>query len=201
VIVVVSRRPHAALAEQLQRSANDEVTYAEVECTRSAALPAGYHQDRATLQIGIGEVSWQLAQQAITLWKAHGHAGLTVTPTGAPLEEGSTVLVSRGMGPLLFMAPCRIVYHTSEPRRFGFGYGTLPGHPEQGEEAFHVLRRDDGIVVAEIMAFSRPAELSTKLAAPLVRGVQKVAIRRYLQGIAHHVRQGESRTGQADNCS
>jgi uncharacterized protein (UPF0548 family) len=190
VIVVVSRTPHAALAEQLERSANDEVTYAEVGCTRSAALPAGYHQDRATRQIGVGEASWHLAQQAITLWKAHGHAGLTVTPAGAPLEEGSTVLVGRGMGPLLLLAPCRIVYHTSELMRFGFGYGTLPGHPVQGEEAFHVLRRDDGIVVAEVVAFSRPADLSIRLAAPAVRGVQKLAIRRYLQGIAHHVRAG-----------
>jgi uncharacterized protein (UPF0548 family) len=195
VTVVVSRRPHAALAEQLQRSANDEATYAEVGCTRSTALPAGYRQDRATLLVGIGEASWQLAQQAITLWKAHGRAGLTVTPAGAPLEAGTTVLVSRGIGPLLFMAPCRIAYRTNEPRRFGFGYGTLPGHPEQGEEAFHVLRRDDGIVVAEVVAFSRPAELSTKLAGPVVRAVQKVAIRRYLQGIADHVRQGEFSDG------
>jgi uncharacterized protein (UPF0548 family) len=78
-----------------------------------------------------------------------------------------------------------------ERTEFGFGYGTLPGHPEKGEEAFHVLRRDDGIVVAEVAALSRPAERSTKLAAPVGRGVQKVVIRRYLQGIADHTRRGE----------
>lgn len=190
MLIVLSRNPHTALPEQLQRSAHDEVTYTEVGCTRSTALPAGYGHDRATLEVGGGDGSWRLAQQAIKLWKAHAHAGLTITPKDAPLEEGTTVLVSGGLGPLLLIAPCRIVYHTSEPARFGFGYGTLPGHPEHGEEAFHVIRRDDGSVIAEVVAFSRPAELPTKLGAPVVRAVQKVAIRRYLQGIAEYTRRG-----------
>jgi uncharacterized protein (UPF0548 family) len=192
MIIVMSPRPSESLAEQLLRSADHELTYAEVGCTSSTALPPGYQHDRATLQIGRGEASWQLAQEAIRLWKAHEHAGLRVTPDGAPLAEGTTVLVSGGIGPLLLMAPCRIVYHTNEPTRFGFGYGTLPDHPEQGEEAFHVVRRDDSTVVAEIVAFSRPADLPTKLAASVARAIQKAATHRYLQGIAGHVRRGRA---------
>ena len=34
--------------------------------------------------------------------------------------------------------PCRVVYVIDEPSRRGFAYGTLPGHPESGEEAFIV---------------------------------------------------------------
>jgi uncharacterized protein (UPF0548 family) len=192
MIIVISPRPSESLAEQLQRSADHQLTYAEVGCTRSTALPLGYQHDRATLQVGIGDASWELAQQAITLWKAHQHAGLRVTPDRAPLEDGNTVLVSGGLGPLLLMAPSRIVYHTDEPTRFGFGYGTLPGHPEQGEEAFHVVRQDDGTVMAEIVAFSRPADLATKLAAPVARAIQKVTTHRYLQGIAGHIRRGQA---------
>jgi uncharacterized protein (UPF0548 family) len=39
-------------------------------------------------------------------------------------------------------APWRVVYVTDEPDRFGFGFGcgTRPGHPEAGEEAFHLVR-------------------------------------------------------------
>jgi uncharacterized protein (UPF0548 family) len=40
-------------------------------------------------------------------------------------------------------APCRVIYTITEPRRKGFAYGTLPGHPESGEEAFTISQCDD----------------------------------------------------------
>jgi uncharacterized protein (UPF0548 family) len=85
------------------------------------------------------------------------------------------------------VAPCRLVYVTDEPSRFGFAYGTLPGHPEKGEEAFHVVLGGDGAVSAEIVAFSRPNDLPTRLAGPVGRAIQVVATRRYLDGIGDHV--------------
>ena len=42
--------------------------------------------------------------------------------------------------------PARVVYVIDEPLRKGFAYGTLPGHPETGEEAFIVEYRDDDSV-------------------------------------------------------
>jgi Domain of unknown function (DUF1990) len=39
------------------------------------------------------------------------------------------------------IAPWRIVYTTDTPEQFGCAYGTLPG-PEEGEEAFHVVREN-----------------------------------------------------------
>lgn len=38
----------------------------------------------------------------------------------------------------------------------GFAYGTLPGHPEKGEESFRVEHREPGVVF-RILAMSRPA--------------------------------------------
>jgi uncharacterized protein (UPF0548 family) len=35
--------------------------------------------------------------------------------------------------------PCRVVYVVDEPRRAGFAYGTLPGHPEIGGERVGVF--------------------------------------------------------------
>ena len=97
------------------------------------------------------------------------------------------MIASRTVGPLVIAGPCRVVYGTDEPARFGFAYGTLPGHPEKGEEAFHVVRDGAGRVTAEIVAFSRPDDLFTRVAAPVARQIQKVATRKYLEGIRNHV--------------
>ena len=171
----------------LQLSAEYELTYSERGQTRSDNLPAGYRHDRVTLQVGQGHRDWNRAQDAIRTWRLHHHAGFKVTPPNAPLEEGRTVIVSRNIGPVLVAAPCRIVYVTDSGNRFGFAYGTLPGHPERGEEAFHVVQRDDGTVFAEIVVFSIHAELLTRLAGPAARLIQKVATRRYLEGVRAHV--------------
>jgi uncharacterized protein (UPF0548 family) len=48
---------------------------------------------------------------------------------------------------------------TPDPDRYGFAYGTLPAHPEEGEELFLVTRGGDDTVRFEITAFSRPHDL------------------------------------------
>lgn len=59
------------------------------------------------------------------------------------------------------------------PRRFGFAYGTLPGHVESGEERFVVeWREDDDSVWYDILAFSRPRHLAARAGYPLARGLQ-----------------------------
>jgi uncharacterized protein (UPF0548 family) len=188
-VIVVSRDQQRFLAEVLERARHDQVTYDEPGGTRSNGLPSGYRHDRLAAPVGNGEADWGRAKEAIRQWRAHHGAGVTVTPERAPIEEGSTVVVSRNFGPVLLVAPCRIVYTTATATRFGFAYGTLPGHPEQGEEAFHVTF-EDGQVVAEIVAFSRPADLPTRLAGPLARQIQKTTTKRYIHGIRAYVVQG-----------
>src|SRR5690606_5612943 len=60
-------------------------------------------------------------------------------PRAAP---GVTVVLGLGLGPLRLRAPCRIVWTREEDRCAGWAYGTLPGHPESGEESF-VVHRDE----------------------------------------------------------
>jgi uncharacterized protein (UPF0548 family) len=184
---MLGRLQQTRLESQLERSRQQQVTYPEVGLTQSSALPTGYRHDRLAPQVGRDEIAWGRAKDAIRLWKAHVHAGITLTPPDAPIQEGTTVLASRPLGPVTILAPCRVVYVTDEPTRFGFAYGTLPGHPESGEEAFHVFFREDGGVTAEIVAFSRPADLTTKLAGPAAREIQKAVTRRYLEGIKGHI--------------
>ena len=176
-MIVLGRHRYPLLATRLARSSEDEVTYPEVGLTRSATMPPGYRHDRLRLQVGTGEIAWERAKDAIRRWKARAHAGITITPPDDPVLEGTTVLASRAFGPVTILA-CRVVSWTDEPTRFGLAYGTLPGHPETGEEAFHVVLCDDDTVTAEILTFSRPDDLPTKIAGPIARKIQEAATRR-----------------------
>jgi uncharacterized protein (UPF0548 family) len=72
-----------------------------------------------------------------------------------------------------------VVYVVDEPNRKGFGYGTLAGHPEDGEESFIVERTEDGSVWLEIRAFSRPANTFWWMVYPVLRATQASLTRRY----------------------
>ncbi|WP_328313157.1 DUF1990 domain-containing protein [Streptomyces sp. NBC_00442] len=80
--------------------------------------------------------------------------------------------------------PCRVVWTVRSAERIGFAYGTLPGHPECGEESFVVGREADGLVWFEVAAFSRPATWYARLGGPLTRLLQDLATRRYLRAVA-----------------
>jgi uncharacterized protein (UPF0548 family) len=93
------------------------------------------------------------------------------------LQPGDSVVMRVGLWP--FKVPCRVVYVVDEPTRKGFAYGTLPGHPETGEEAFIVEYRDDDSVWLTIRAFSRPSSWIFWVGYPLVRLMQAVYTSRY----------------------
>lgn len=114
-------------------------------------------------------------------------AGATIYPVLAPLAPGTEVIAVVRLAVVFVLAPCRVVYVTNEADRFGLAYGTLPGHPERGEEAFHVVKDDDGNVTLEIVAFSQPASATARLGGPLSRLVQTRTTRRYLEGVLHYV--------------
>lgn len=94
------------------------------------------------------------------------------------------VLLGVGVGPLRTRAPCRVIYTITEPQRSGFAYGTLPGHPESGEEAFSISQRDDGLVVFTITAFSRPATTAARAAGPVGHLIQRHYTAAYLRALA-----------------
>jgi uncharacterized protein (UPF0548 family) len=99
------------------------------------------------------------------------------------------VLLRAGPAVAGLRIPCRVVYTISEADRRGFAYGTLPGHPEQGEEAFLVTITGGTEVHFRIRAFSRPATLPARLGGRLTRLVQQYATDRYVKAacrIAQH---------------
>lgn len=63
---------------------------------------------------------------------------------------------------------------TSDLHRFGFVYGTLPGHGECGEERFLVeWDQGDCSVWYDMLAFSRPQQMLGRIGYPVVRRLQK----------------------------
>ena len=172
------------LAHLLARQRTSPLTYDEVGATFDAELPDGYHHVREHVVLGVGDDMWTRACNGIRAWAAHRGAGMTVVPTDAVIAEGTTVAVVTSLGPLHVVAACRIVRVVDEPGRYGFAYGTLPEHPEEGEERFVVTRdEDDGMVAFEVVAFSRPHDLLTKLGGPVPRAIQTRATARYLEGM------------------
>jgi len=84
---------------------------------------------------------------------------------------------------LTTVAPCRVVYLVDEVDRFGLAYGTLPGHPEQGEEAFLVERSGKSSARFTITAFSRPREPLARIGGPVSRMVQRRATMGYVDAM------------------
>ena len=76
-------------------------------------------------------------------------------------------------------AICKVVAIVAEGDSVGFAYGTLPKHPECGEESFVVSMREDDSVVLTVRAVSKPAVWFTKIAGPLGHAVQKRATNKY----------------------
>ena len=113
-----------------------------------------------------------------------GEAGETVfTAEGtALLRPGDVARLRMGFWPRRI--PARVVYVVDEPHVRGFAYGTLPGHPESGEERF-VVRHDPltSAVYAEVSAFSRPATWWSKAGGPFTQLLQRMMNKRYVHAV------------------
>jgi uncharacterized protein (UPF0548 family) len=76
----------------------------------------------------------------------------------------------------------RVVYVTNDADHRGFAYGTLPQHPEQGEEAFHLVREGSRLLF-RVTAFSRPRHPLARAGAPATRVIQLHMNQAYLRAM------------------
>ncbi|MFD7901902.1 DUF1990 family protein [Kitasatospora sp. NPDC059722] len=164
-------------------------TYPEVGATRGGPLPHGYAHLRRRVHLGHGPDVLERAGRYVLGWGSQLGTGFAVHPH-APAAEGATVLLRIALPgsrwPRLVI-PCRVVWTVDEPDRIGFAYGTLPGHPECGEESFLVSMDADGEVWFEVAAFSRLAAWYARLGRPVAALCQYLAIERYLAAVASRV--------------
>lgn len=166
--------------------AGDWLTYYPVGATRdgiASDLPPGFGTLRRRRTVGHGEADLRTAAERLLGWDMHRRCGFRVAATTPRAEVGTDVEL-RPPGPVARpRIRCRVVHVVDEPRAQGFGYGTLPGHPEHGEEAFVVRLQDDGSVTAELVAYARPAWRLLRLAPPALRVTQAVAATAYLRAL------------------
>lgn len=153
-----------------------DASYPEVGWSRDLS-PSGYNLDHNRALLGHGEKDFQRACEALRQWIMFPAPWTRIVPVAAPLEKGQVVAMLANVYGLWWLNACRIVYTVDEmapsTRRFGFAYGTLPGHVEKGEERFMVEWLPDDSVWYDLRAFSQPRFWAVRLAKPLARGLQR----------------------------
>ncbi|MBB2947537.1 uncharacterized protein (UPF0548 family) [Actinoplanes lutulentus] len=155
------------------------LTYPEVGATRDDQMPPGYGHVERDVVIGSGRAVFERAAEALFSWQMHRGTGLGVRSTAARAATGVVVTLRAGF----LTIPCRVVYTVETGDRRGFAYGTLPGHPERGEEAFLIELTEAGDVRVRIRAFSRPATLLARAGGPLTRRFQEFVTDRYVTAL------------------
>ena len=189
------------------RPGQGELTYPQRGLTRrlrSGGWPDGYGRVEHWIPVGRGAETYERLVHGILGWGIQRGAGLTVEAADCsgsgerrePAEGvrmGMRVVCGFGLGPLRLPVPCEVVWveeaatavvrsdGRSHPQRAGFGYGTLPGHPASGEEAFLARIDAGGTVCFGLLAFSRPSGFIYRLGQPVTRLTQRLVTRRYIR--------------------
>lgn len=150
----------------------------------TAATPRGYRRRHREAVIGTDD-RFASATEDVLEWAVQRRSGIrALSDSGDDAPRAAEGLDGVVVIPLLrgtVAAPFRVTAIVREPDRVGFAYGTLPGHPEVGEEAF-LVRRDGTETVFELRALSRPA-FPYSLAAPVGALLQRRVTERYLSAL------------------
>lgn len=181
------RRPtEADVRELLDRQPGQPWTYDWPEITREVPAPRpGWQIDQHRVLLGHGAATFAAACEAIRGWKMFPRQMCQVFWPTTRQEPGEVVAVLYFAKTLFLwmLFPARVVYCIDETRRCGFAYGTLPEHPERGEERFLVeWDRADDTVWYDLMAISRPGHWLARVGYPYARYEQ--AKFRLLSGLA-----------------
>ena len=155
-------------------------SYPEVNASKTEQVE-GYDNDHNKIYLGKGETIWQNAKIALKNWQQFPQDWTTTLPQKTPLKNNKTVAVFFRMFGIWWMNAARIVYTLDDAQRFGFAYGTLPGHVERGEECFWIEKEADGSIFYHIRAFSKPRFWMARLGYPIARAYQRKFVRQSMQ--------------------
>jgi uncharacterized protein (UPF0548 family) len=181
-VLSATRPGEKVIRRLLERGRDADFSYPEVGATRDVRggeqrrFAGRYALDHHRVQLGRGPELFEAAKAALARWEMFRIDWLDLCWPDAPIEEGSSVAVLARIGGLWSLNPCRVVYpidDAGEVERFGFAYGTLPGHAVCGEERFTV-EHDlvDDAVAYDLLVFSRPAGALEWLGLPVLRRLQ-----------------------------
>jgi uncharacterized protein (UPF0548 family) len=177
----VSKPSEAAIRAILAERAEAPLSYEIAGCTRcEPASFSGWNLDRHRVLLGHGEESFHRARKAIENWAMFPREIAEACYPDTPIRACQVVGVLYWAAPVMLwlLCPARIVYSIDAIEKiaghhleqFGFAYGTLPGHPERGEERFLVeWNRADNTVWYDLLAISQPAHWLVRLGYPYAR--------------------------------
>jgi len=173
-----SKSSDAQIKNFLETQRDLPFSYKEVGASQNN-VPKDYPINQYRARLGDGEATFTRAKNALQNWTMYKLGWTKIYPPAAPIEACEVVCVVVDHGFCWSLNPCRIVYvleeTTREVERFGFAFGTLPGHSEEGEERFTVewQRGGDDSVWYELLAFARPQHILAKIGSPFVRLTQR----------------------------
>ena len=124
-----------SLRRVLFDQAKQDFTYSSVGATAHTP-PAGYVVDRTRIELGSGESVFLSAKAALKRWDQFRLGWVEPWPADTPIQSGEVVAILGWVVGVWWRNYCRIVYVVDESgpiNKFGFAYGTLPGHVESGE--------------------------------------------------------------------
>jgi uncharacterized protein (UPF0548 family) len=169
-----------AARRELEHAGARGFNYQQVGASRDETVPPGCDRVSESAVVGTGMSHFSLLAEGIRDWEIHRRSGLHVLASG-PAREGGNVAIAQRFGPAAVVLSCRVVWTLDEPRRNGFGYGSLTGHPEAGEEAFLAELDPDGAVRFRVFGFTSAGTVATALARPLTRALTRRALVSYLR--------------------
>jgi len=162
----------ASIISYLKTQAAFNCTYDAHFQTKNDVIIPKYDNDFIKIKIGKGAADFVKAKRAIQNWQMFPRTWTRILPVGAPIKEGTVIAMNAHFAGVWWRNACKIRYVIDEPDRYGFAYGTLPGHVESGEELFLISRDHIGNTYYEIKAFSKPRHWMAKVGYPLVRLLQ-----------------------------
>ncbi len=163
----------ATLERLLAVCQTDAFSYSAMGGTQGGA-PEGYNVDHNRLLIGHGQKQFKAARAAIDDWKMFDLDWIELFPNRPPLQAGSAVAVVVHHLGFWSVNISRVIYVIDEESRYGFAYGTLPCHSEEGEERFlveHDKATDE--VWYDLYALSKPRHPLARIGYPIARHLQK----------------------------
>ena len=178
----VTRPTISQLRALAEASAAHELTYSPVGITAGGTAPPGYRHGHWSRRLGNGRPVFERASDALRDWRMQSRSGLVVAHPGQP-AIGAVVAMAAPLPVGYIDVVCRVVSVDDQDDRFGFTYGTLPVHPEQGEESFVIVIAPDGAVTVEITAVSRSRHPLARAFPPIARRLQHIATNRYLDAM------------------
>jgi uncharacterized protein (UPF0548 family) len=184
---LLSRPAESQIRTILASQQESDFSYTDVGATRGK-IPTGYFVLNGRVDLGRGSATFDRAVESMRHWKMFEVPNVRLCWPDAPIRTGESVAVVIKHFGFWSVNCCKIAYVIDENgavQRFGFAYGTLPEHAEQGEERFVVeWDRASDLVCYDIVSFSRPGNAVVKIAYPATRWLQRRFVRDSLAAMA-----------------